>query len=575
MRVFCTTCGAEVADGTRFCPYCGAKVVERPGTLPGALGLSGVSAPSDSQAAAAPLPPEPQPPAVPKPCHRGRIVLVAIALIAFAIGAITASTYYLGLWGRAADAAKQTAARVAPFGSKDPSSISAVTRIVPSASENKPLEHYFVRILEATDAQGKAISVFDYPRLEVTGAHGFCMADFAGNLPLGTYLLASTDDGGTERALPPVTLQAPSGGSGAAGGSYDGSPSVSGSTSAGTDGAGTSAGGSSTPSTPSDGASADAGATTDEPLVIVPSTDKDAQDAAKKKGRYAAFLKVIEDLQKQYGEGKLNAGVSPFSDDGSWISGLADAQPIDFGDGSERLLVTYLQDTSVSAFPEDPSVYHFSIYRYDEASDSAKQEAEGACGHDHVGQATYGLTVGSDGRRLFVADAEWESEKTISLYGLNGDGAVQLVKTIYGSYRADGGPSAVFSYRVNGKDVDEATWNAEVDQVYGASFAAYSLSGGESVGAAITGKVPGEYPGAPGSVQYGIKTGLANVADLTAKLGIVAGTAKDIPTKQIDAKRDPTDAADDAEKKPAADEPPAATGDVDYFYSSKAGRQRS
>lgn len=503
--MICTTCGAQIDDATKFCPYCGAKVEERPVAAPGTGGGEPAGQPNASAGAQAhaqgnprpsqrpqPAPhpthpqPAPQPAAIPSPApqqpapqpasqpayipqqhapqpapqpapipqqhapKRGRAVLIAIFVTAFIAGGVTASTYFLGLWGRAADAASQTAknaaAAIAAFGQNKAVDVSSMTLVVPKSAKDEPLPHYYVRIREAASADGKAIPVFSYPRLEVKTTKGFKLADFAEDLPAGTYILCTTDDDGSDQVLPPLTLAGPQG-SGDAG--KDGS---------GQGDTGNSSGGSGT----------DAPKLPETLDVVVPGSpdapkgDGNADDAKPKQGKYGAFLKVIQDLKGKYGE--PSTGTDQY---GSPISkGVVYAQLRDFGDGVERLVVAHRDEAGVSFNESGNPVtenYIIEVYEYDAKTDSAKQLLSSGSSHGQDLTTWLRYTTGENGS-MYLQIAQGGDSESLMYYGIKDDGSFGLAMQadITVDYVGSGaGMTMTSTYAINGKQVDETTFDSE------------------------------------------------------------------------------------------------------------------
>lgn len=275
---------------------------------------------------------------------------------------------------------------------------------------------------------------------------GFKLADFAEDLPAGTYILCTTDDDGSDQVLPPLTLAGPQG-SGDAG--KDGS-------SQGDTGNSSSGSGTDAPKLP-------------ETLDVVvpgspdaPKDDGNADDAKPKQGKYGAFLKVIQDLKGKYGE--PSTGTDQY---GSPISkGVVYAQLRDFGDGVERLVVAHRDEAGVD-FTESGSpvkeYYIIEVYEYDAKTDSAKQLLSSGPSHGQDIATWLSYTTGKDGK-TYLSIRQGGEGGSLMYYGIKDDGsfglAMQADETV-DYVDSSSGMSMTFTYAINGKQVDETTFGNE------------------------------------------------------------------------------------------------------------------
>lgn len=409
--MFCTTCGSEIPEGSKFCTSCGAPVASRPAPEPAAEPAP-VPAPTPASAPEpkpTPVPapaPDPVPPARPKR-RRGLVAVIVVALLVIVAAGAAVVTHQMGLWGG-------PGATSVSFGSREAVRVSRVTRIVPQDSSGAPIARYVVRVREADDPDGRAIDVSALPQLDVDGTNGFAMSDF-GELDAGTYEVTVTPEGGAPQFVPPVTVADEDA---AAGG----------------------------------GAS---GEQLPEQVVVTPPADQGDQAAPVRLGRYGAFLEVVRDLQATYGE------VSIVSDSGevalSWLDGLCYARLVDFGDGTERLVVAYASDPSVSkSFPTSTDSYTVEVWQYDEASDAATKVWSGHHGYSNGGYAFVTLVPTTDGSRTYLEQDL--SDSGINYMGICDDGSFGLAHTVEFQMNvgSDGAPDG-YTILVDGQPIDGQT----------------------------------------------------------------------------------------------------------------------
>lgn len=484
--MYCKSCGTELHDDSKFCPYCGTATPVAAGPTPRAV------APHSHMA-------EPQ-----KPRRRkGRTALIVAGIAAVTAGAVVAVLYFTGFWSQSAE--NQAAENIVAFGSTSAVAVTSETKIVPSQAKDTPFVHYYVRVQEAADASGKSLDVFSYPRLEVRVDSGFCLDDFlddptTASLPAGAYKLCVTDDDGNDQALPPLQVAAAADDSSSSGptNATDGATTSSDGSQAST--SDSSGAGASTQSTEggspsqSDGSSQGDGTDQDDgtdaqPLIVVPADSPDAPkgdssgDAntsatiTTKQRRYAAFLKVIEDLEAQWGEPTLqvaSTGQSGYNAYRCWIEGVSFAQVIDFGDGVERLVVVWRSGTTGS-WHDTYSLgdYTGAVYEYDEAADTAKQLFTFDMGYGDGGRIYLSLAYDSDGRPRLTS---WMSDENTSetFYGLLADGGgVGELDTLYSGISQSGGG---IEYSINGEACDASAYHAARDAYVAEGTASWKLT---------------------------------------------------------------------------------------------------
>lgn len=454
--MFCEECGARIPDDARFCEECGHPVA---GAVPvedgapdgggsaGAAG-SGGDAPADSPAPAsapAPEPAEPEPAAAsapesapdpaaaepadepaaapepaaaapepaaaapepapapapdsavpapapvltpaataaPAPAPDARKRRISIALVVLAVAALVV---LVAIFAGGALSPKRDAA--VHYGSDSVVTVSRVALIVPTDDEGEPLDRYTVAIVFAKDAFDDSIDLSDAPTFTVTGSSGFTMDSLLGeDLPDGTYWFEVEDEDGAVRPLPPIEVT-------------DDGP--------------------------------------DDTVQISPAPD-DPDDAPSSD---RLFLDKLEELIEEHGEPgltylELEGGPVP-----AWqarADGLAYAELIDFGDGSERLVVAY---KTVDGLPDMMSsngaaTYELEVWEFDPDS----LELAMACDPvefsvlDDGAFANRQLSIGEgpDGERYLVFEryvGNGGMFDEVLVYGLDADGAFGLIADV-------------------------------------------------------------------------------------------------------------------------------------------------
>lgn len=328
---------------------------------------------------------------------------------------------------------------VAAYGQSEAVAVSTSTHVVPRSTANEPLSRYHVRIREASTPANAPIAVFSYPRLEVVTTEGFCLSDFAGDLPAGTYTLCVTEEDGTDQVLPPLR---------SAGAPQAASPEA--------DGEASPQNATSLPATEEQ-------ATAPDTLVVVPAgtagapTSSEGGAPVARQGKYAAFLKTISDLESTYGTPSL---VTQYGVPAS--RGVCYARLIDFGDGVERLVVAHYDPAGVEFSEYGAALteyYIVEVYGYDDSSDSARLlVSTGPChGQDISNWLTY--TTGENGLP-YLAILQGPDSSTFSYYGIKDDGtfglACQTSETF--EYVGNDYSSPKITRAVNGTQADEAAY---------------------------------------------------------------------------------------------------------------------
>lgn len=431
--MYCTRCGSEYKEGSKFCPSCGAPIASAPSPTAGGQPASNpqvdVAAPTAGPApaagpgfASAPSPtpgyaPAPAPasaytpapaPVPPKKRHTGRIVAIVLAVIAVVIAVVVA----VFLLGGTAGAKDITAA----YGSTEAIAVSRTARIVPRAADGTPIEHYVVRLVRATDDEGSRIEVDDIPAIDVTGVEGFAMRDILpSDAPDGTYYPVIEPDGGDKQTLPPVAVN-------------DENP--------------------------------------DDTVYIDPNPTATSDKAAQ------LFLAKIQELQDVYGEARIKTVDGGFGSWTAYISGLAYAELVDFGDGAQRLVVAYIDDAGARVMMNGIGygVYTVEIWEYDEESGELMQLFRGisngaanGAGSGVVGLSYLEYARNPETGNLVLCTRGYTDSfggETLDFYGVTEDGFGVVNAMVVDVVENDNGPTGEIHYFTGGEQVDEEAYRA-------------------------------------------------------------------------------------------------------------------
>lgn len=424
--MYCTRCGSEYKEGSKFCPSCGAPIASapfaaEPSGQPAGGPQAGTAAPASGSAPApaagsgfvsapAPTPgyaPAPAP-VPPKKRHTGRIVAIVLAVIAVVIAVVVA----VFLLGGTAGAKDITAA----YGSTEAIAVSRTARIVPRAADGTPIEHYVVRLVRATDDEGSRIEVDDIPAIDVTGVEGFAMRDILpSDAPDGTYYPVIEPDGGDKQTLPPVTVD-------------DENP--------------------------------------DDTVYIDPNPTATSDKAAQ------LFLAKIQELQDVYGEARIKTVDGGFGSWTAYISGLAYAELVDFGDGAQRLVVAYIDDAGARVMMNGIGygVYTVEIWEYDEESGELMQLFRGisngaanGAGSGVVGLSYLEYARNPETGNLVLCTRGYTDSfggETLDFYGVTEDGFGVVNAMVVDVVENDNGPTGEIHYFTGGEQVDEEAYRA-------------------------------------------------------------------------------------------------------------------
>ena len=435
--MFCTNCGKELKADTQFCTHCGAAIARNdtapsdttPDTTVDATvdesGQSATDSPTDSTQENAEDNVAPS-----KPKKKKRWLFLAIAAVV-----VVAFIAVLVIGGVVSNSTPTAA-----FGSSDPVSVARTARIVPTSSDGTPLEHYYVRILSATDENGEEIDSEDLPiQTEITGDSGFQMQDVAPGQSSGTYIL-EIDDGTEVKTTPPLVID-------------------------------------------DDEGIAEVLQITSDQQTEDSSTDTSADEATndETKGADALYLEKLEELQDTYGEAEVDTLELPdYNMTEASLYGLIYAELIDFGDGVERLVTMWnIQQSNSTNDTDDSSTLsahdaRIEVWEYDEENDEVVAilgDGNGIPVPDstvsYSSIAFCSLSNGDSVLRL-TSDEYDDSSDTLtqSYYGLDdedGFGAVWVEETIT-PYEGDP------SYSINGETMDYDDFSDAHEEMFGEDF---------------------------------------------------------------------------------------------------------
>lgn len=420
MARYCVACGHELRPEDRFCTRCSAPVAsaEQAEVLAPLRGTNStpITCPSchrvveeegvsfctfcGSRLDGVPVRAEVRGEERERRARRGLVQGVLCGVISLAIVALAAFVYASGgLDGALARLAPSEAGMLkAEYASVSPLEVSSGTLLVPYGKDGERLTSFEVRVKQADDPSGAAIAVDQLPSLSVSGGEGFTLEDI-GSLADGTYLLCVRDSNGADFDLPPLVL----------GGENEETP--------------------------------------ESVEVVVPAGTLDGTSLARR-GKYGAYLDVMEGLQETYGDPSL--AIMKLDEDSylAWAAGVSYAELVDFGDGTERLVVAYCTNKDLAAsavvdekgegasagdYGPDTSEYRLEVYEYDAIADSAELVATFVPWEDDASQARVAYTNGPSGDLCIIGGDE-ASAGGIALYGMGESGSFGVVSEVEWSY---------------------------------------------------------------------------------------------------------------------------------------------
>lgn len=419
----CPQCGFEVRDGTVFCTSCGNSL----------SGATSDSAESDIR----------------KDEHgdvgdagkslgrrsRCRVIIVVCAVLLLVIvgvcGAFALRWFLLP--------------QSVTYGSDSVVALAREARIVPHDAEGNPLEHYYVRILQAIDAQGNEVDTSDVRTIEVTGTGGFIVEDLIQDAPDATYYPQVVDDNEVVFDLPPIEV------------SDEGS-------------AGT--------------------------LIIEQGTTE--TPAVSEADRL--YLHKLEDTIETWGEATVKTipARNEYSLSATYICGAVYAELIDFGDGVERLVVAHLENEDnarqLFGMGGGVGVYRVEVWGYNSVSGTLDLLWD-----DYAGGSAWEGALGTEVALSFIDFVRSPDDGSLCLcvrdamgslgninrtyYAISDAGEFEAVKVI--ECRIDETADEWESWYIDDVEVNEADYEAELAR-WGAEKCYLLANSGETVADAQT-----------------------------------------------------------------------------------------
>lgn len=179
--------------------------------------------------------------------------------------------------------------------------------------------------------------------------------------------------------------------------------------------------------------------------------------------RYAAYVNLIDQYEQAYGQGAV-------SSDG-YISGLAYAELVDFGDGSKRLVTAYLDEDSMAYQRPMPDNYIIEVWNWTDKGDAPLESFKIAPASTNGGFAfvSYASLEGKTGiytNSYQMSDDHATSVNSYTLFGMGENGL--FGKAIAASEVTTTNPytaQAQEEYTIDGAPVDrDAYQNAPINK---------------------------------------------------------------------------------------------------------------
>lgn len=151
------------------------------------------------------------------------------------------------------------------------------------------------------------------------------------------------------------------------------------------------------------------------------------------RGRYAAYLDKVAELQASYGPATLVNGTF-YGGAVKWVDGLCLVDLKDFGDGQERLLTAWRVPSARPEFPNSATGsggYWVAIWNYDEENDAVVREWSGSATEDNGGFYHIEITKGVDGRLYYLQVLP----EAFTVLGLDDSGSFGYVGNFGGYYQ--------------------------------------------------------------------------------------------------------------------------------------------
>lgn len=187
-----------------------------------------------------------------------------------------------------------------------------------------------------------------------------------------------------------------------------------------------------------------------------------------RKGKYAAFLAMLRDLEAEHGPATVVSGGASSFPDARWLDGLCFAKVLDFGDGVERLVVAYgAEDSLDESYPGDWYAYTVEVWEYSEGTDDLVSVWRGNMSFSNGGYASLSFSESQDGSARYYVVSVPDANNTV--VGVRDDGSFGVVTYLEAS---PGGPNGTVRYLVDGLEVSEDEYWATSDR-YGIGLTTY------------------------------------------------------------------------------------------------------